>query len=117
MGCSGSKEIAAEQATLQTEREALRQQIDPDLLARFDRIAASRGTGLARAVNQQCTGCRMGVRPQIWNQLREGELMTCDSCGRHALLGSGNCTSAEVPPARSASGRWAGDRRPRHAGA
>lgn len=111
------KEYAEQQATLKHEREALRPSIPEDLLARFDRIAATRGTGIARADNQQCTGCRMGVRPQIWNQLREGQLLTCDSCGRLLYWDPAIIAAPKAPQPEPASSDGHSIRKPHQAGA
>lgn len=111
------QELATEIAALGVTRDAVRAALDPDWLARFDRIAATRGTGIARAENQQCLGCRMGVRPQVWNQLREGELLTCDSCSRLLYWDSTIAPAAKEPQPEVPAGTGRAPRKSRQAGA
>ncbi|HTB98994.1 MAG TPA: C4-type zinc ribbon domain-containing protein [Terracidiphilus sp.] len=110
-------EFASQLTALEAERTALRPNIEEDLLARYDRIAAARGTGIARAENQQCPGCRMGVRPQTWNQLREGQLLNCDSCGRLLYWDPAIAAAPKAPQTETATSDGRAIRKPHQAGA
>lgn len=111
------QELLAELAAFDAAREVLRAALDPDWLARFDRTAASRGTAIALAVNQQCTACSMGVRPQTWNQLREGELLSCDSCNRLLYWDAALQPAPKAPQPEVPAGTGRAPRKPREAGA
>lgn len=109
------KELAAELAALDAARAEVRTGVEESWLARFDRIATSRGTAMARAENQQCTGCRMGVRPQMWNQLREGELLTCDSCNRMLYWDPALAAAPKAPQPEVPEGAGRAPRKPKQA--
>ena len=92
-------------AALEAERSGLRRSIPEALLNTYDRIAKSRGSGVAEAVDGQCSACQMKLRPQRWNDLtgreHDGEIFTCESCGRILFR----------DPRRDAPGTWLpGDR-------
>jgi uncharacterized protein len=109
------QQLTAESAILDSSRSTVRSTIDSDSLARFDRIATARGTAVARAENQQCLGCRMGIRPQTWNQLREGELLTCDSCSRFLYWDPAMQPAPKAPQPEVAPGTGRAVRKPRQA--
>ena len=64
-------------------RTALRQGISEDILRQYERVAKLRGSGLAEVREQKCTGCQVMLRPQTYNEVRNGEkVMVCESCSR-----------------------------------
>lgn len=87
-------------AVLNEERARLRGLVPEQLLANYDRVAKVRGTGLARVEGQTCLGCRMGLRPQLWNQIRGGEVVPCESCGRLLYFDNEQAPVGEAAPGK-----------------
>jgi predicted nucleic acid-binding Zn-ribbon protein len=77
--------LEADLALVRAERESLARDIPRDSMAQYTRLLKGRG-GLAVAVvgaNGICTGCRLGLTPQRFNELRQSsQILTCESCGR-----------------------------------
>ncbi|MBI2683100.1 MAG: hypothetical protein HYX26_07795 [Acidobacteriales bacterium] len=70
-------------AELRAEQAKLRGELDPSMVAHFDRVVAKRKNAMAEAFEQKCLACNVMMRPQRYNELLSGaELITCDSCGR-----------------------------------
>lgn len=81
-GAARIKELEAKRAEVRTGFAGASEA----LLATYDRVAKQRGTAVAEGVDGQCSACRMKVRPQMWNELRDRSnqerIFTCESCGR-----------------------------------
>ena len=96
-----ARKVAAEDQKKLSEwnakRDALRHGISEDILRQYERVAKFRGTGLAEVREQKCMGCQVMLRPQTYNEVRNGEkVMVCESCSRVYYFNPAN----EVKPAQ-----------------
>ena len=79
-------------------RDGLRQGIDSELLRRYERVMKFRGSGLAEVRDHKCMGCQVMLRPQIYNEVRNGEqVVYCDSCQRVLYFDPANEPKREQP--------------------
>ena len=80
------KITAADQAKLaewNAKGDGLRHGISADLLRHYERVMKFRGSGLAEVLDHKCMGCQVMLRPQTYNEVRNGQqIMYCDSCQR-----------------------------------
>jgi predicted nucleic acid-binding Zn-ribbon protein len=95
-----ARKVAAEDqqklAEWNAKRDSLRQGVSEDILRQYERVAKFRGTGLAEVRDQKCMGCQVMLRPQTYNEVRNGEkVMVCESCSRVYYYNPANEVKAE----------------------
>lgn len=69
-------------AELAGKRETLRAAVEADLLGHYDRVLKLRGSAVAEVRQEKCTSCYVMLRPQKYQDVRNQQVLTCDSCGR-----------------------------------
>lgn len=79
-------------------REKARAGVNADLLPHYDRVAKYRGSGLSEVRDQKCMACQVMLRPQTYNDVRNGTLtVICESCQRILYYNPANETQVAAP--------------------
>lgn len=76
--------LEAELETYRSKRSEIEAMVTKPWLDRYNRVAKLRaGSAMAEARNGACSACRMTLRPQVWVEVRQGEIIyVCDHCSR-----------------------------------
>lgn len=78
------QKIETEAARIGEARRAAAEELGPELLDMFNRIALGRnGVAVARARDERCQECNVRLRPQVFQEIKRNDrLIHCDSCIR-----------------------------------
>jgi predicted nucleic acid-binding Zn-ribbon protein len=76
-------DLRAEVATLQGRAEKIEASLPERLRREFHRIFKQRqNIAVAKVANDSCSACRSRIRPALFQQLKRGDLVYCEGCGR-----------------------------------
>jgi predicted nucleic acid-binding Zn-ribbon protein len=78
------KEIQDRLSQLHAQRKQIAQQINPEILAKYDKILINRDhLAIVKVDNNSCQGCFMNVPPQVINLIKMYDnLVICETCQR-----------------------------------
>jgi len=76
-------EIDEQLKTFASERTAAATRIDAKILRMYERVASRRSPAIAVVTGETCSGCRVGIPPQNYLEVRSAErLISCGQCNR-----------------------------------
>lgn len=77
------KTVRARLSEIETERNALSEKVDEDLLYDYDRIFTNKETAVVPLEHEVCMGCHMKMTAQISVRVRGAKsIVNCEQCGR-----------------------------------
>ena len=99
---AAARERTAEDEKLLAEwnakRDKARATVNAELLPHYDRVAKYRGSGLSEVRDQKCMACQVMLRPQTYNEVRNGtHTVICESCQRILYYNPANETQVAAP--------------------
>ena len=78
-------DLDAERATVEQPRAGIVDEIDPPLIALYERIQATSGIGAAALTQGRCGGCQLQLNPVDLNKIAAAaadEVVRCEECNR-----------------------------------
>ena len=90
------------------ERDKSSMKIDKRIFTQYERIRkAKKGIALVAVHGPNCEACNMGIRPQLYNQLIKGEILSCPNCSRmlHFEAPPAPPEEEQAPPAKKKPAR------------
>jgi len=79
----GTKE---QQKELQKHAAMIREELDRDLLSRFDRLMERYGFAVADAIEGVCQGCNINISTQMYSAMEDSDdIYVCENCGKYLV--------------------------------